>query len=264
VALHLAVTGASGRMGKRLVSLIAADPELELVSAVEAAGHDALGSDAGELAGAGKLGVEVTAGLAGEIDCIIDFSFHEAAPGNAAAAVDLKAGLVCGTTGLTPEERAAVEAAAEYVPLVFEPNMSVGVNLLFESVGKVAASLGEDYDVEIVETHHRFKKDAPSGTALKLAGKIADGRTQKLEKAIRHGREGQVGERPRGEIGMHAVRQGDVVGEHVITFTTIGETVTVAHRAHSRDAFASGALRAAKFLAGKGPGRYSMAEVLGL
>jgi len=264
LALKLAITGAAGRMGKRLISLITDDNECELACAVEAAGHDAQGPDAGELAGAGTLGVEVTAGITGEIDCIIDFSFHEVAPMVAAAAVERRAALVCGTTGLTDEERSTVEAVAEFVPLVFEPNMSVGVNLLFESVGKVAASLGTGYDVEIVETHHRFKKDAPSGTALKLAERIAEGRGQKLDKVIRHGREGAVGERPEGEIGMHAVRQGDVVGEHVITFTTIGETVTIAHRAHSRDAFSSGAIRAAKFISGKEPRRYSLAQVLGL
>jgi 4-hydroxy-tetrahydrodipicolinate reductase len=251
-------------MGRRLAALVSEDKELKLAAATEAKGSPHLGADAGELAGVGPLGVRVTEDVPRGVDCIVDFSFHGAAPATARRAVELGANLVMGTTGLSAGERASVEEAAKKIALVLEPNMSVGVNLLFETVGALAAALGPDYDVEIVETHHRFKKDAPSGTALRLAERIARSRGSKLDEVLRHGRKGESGERPRGEIGMHALRQGDVVGEHVVTYSTLGETVSIAHRAHSRDAFAAGALRAVKYLAGRKPGRYSMREVLGL
>ena len=181
-----------------------------------------------------------------------------------AEAVVKDAAVVTGTTGLTDEQKAEIEKAAEKIPVLFAPNMSVGVNLLFKLVGEVAAALGDAYDIEIIETHHRFKKDAPSGTALRLAEKIAEATGRDIAKDIVHGREGAVGERTEREIGMHAVRGGDIVGDHIVLYSTLGERVELTHRAHTRDTFVRGALRAARFLVGKPAGMYDMRDVLGL
>ena len=197
-------------------------------------------------------------------DTLIDFSFHAAVPANMVLAAKLGKPVVLGITGLNAEEEAAVRAAAAKVPLLWTPNMSLGVNLLFAMVEKAAAVLDQDYDAEIVEVHHRHKKDAPSGTALRLGEKIAAGRGQSFREVASFGREGLVGERPRGEIGLHAVRAGDVVGDHTVSFAADGERLEFTHRATSRDAFALGALKAARWLVGRPPGFYDMRAVLGL
>jgi len=262
--LNIAISGAAGRMGRTLVRLAAADPELALAAALERADHPDLGRDAGELAGADRLGVSIASSLEGDIAALIDFSTADAMGDRLALAVARRAAFVVGTTGLDAHAGAALEKAAESVPVLAAPNMSVGVNLLFGLVGDVARRLGKTYDVEIVETHHRFKADAPSGTALRLAERLADALGRDLSRDAVHGRQGRPGPRGAREIGLHAVRAGDVVGDHTVIFASLGERVEITHRAHSRDAFALGALRAAKFLAGKPPGRYEMAEVLGL
>jgi 4-hydroxy-tetrahydrodipicolinate reductase len=260
----IAVNGAAGRMGQRLIHLAREDRELVLGAALEAPGHPLLGRDVGEIAGLGSLGVKLRSDLPlGErLDVLIDFSIPEGTMNAVRACVDRRLPLVVATTGHTPAQRADIEEAAHETALLMSPNMSLSVNVLFELVAQAARLLaGKGFDVEIVEKHHRFKKDAPSGTALHFARIVQEamGQTQ-----LRHGREGLVGERPPHEIGIHALRIGDNVGEHTIVFSTLGETLELTHKGHSRDSYARGALLAAKFLAGKPAGRYGMKDVLGL
>jgi len=263
--IKMIVCGACGRMGKRIIACAVEGGEIAVAGAIERKDHPSLGRDAGEVAGVARLGVPVTADLAAaaaEGDVIVDFSHHEASAQNAATARALKKPVVIGTTGLSGREMQAIANASRTVACLVAPNMSVGVNLLFRIAADVARSLGEEYDVEIVEVHHRFKKDAPSGTAKRLAAAVADARGKDLSALACHGRSGETGERPKGQIGIHAVRQGDVVGEHTVSFASLGERVELVHRAHSRDTFARGALRAARWLVGKPPGLYDMGDVL--
>jgi 4-hydroxy-tetrahydrodipicolinate reductase len=264
MALRIAVNGAAGRMGRRVCGLVIAEPDTELVCASEAESHPDLGRDAGELAGAGPVEVHLTDGLGGDAEVVIDFSTPEGASRAAAAAAEMGAALVTGTTGLGPRERAEIESAAGRVPVLSAPNFSLGVNVLFRMARDVAAALGPEYDVEIVEAHHNRKADAPSGTALGLAGEIAGVLGRDPGRDFVHGRKGRVGERKPTEIGLHAVRAGDIVGEHTVVFAGAGERVELVHRAHARDCFVRGALRAARFLVGRPPGRYTMEQVLGL
>ncbi len=196
-------------------------------------------------------------------EAIIDFTFHTTTPSNLTNAVACGQAYVLGTTGLTEAEKSAVREAAKKIPIVWAPNMSLGINLLIELVRRSAAVLGPEYDAEIVEVHHRLKKDAPSGTALGLAEALADGRGVKLDEVACYGREGITGERPKGEIAIHALRGGAVVGDHTVMFVADEERVELTHKAGSREAFASGALRAALWLAGRAPGIYNMRHVLG-
>ena len=259
----IAINGAGGRMGQRLVALAHEDPALKVVAALGAPGAPALGRDAGEVAGIGQIGVPVTAGL--PLDprpaCVIDFS---APPGTMAVlpvCVTRRVPLVVATTGHTEAQKAEIEAAAHETAVLFAPNMSLVVNLLFKLVRLTAEALkGKGFDAEIIERHHRYKKDSPSGTAVHFAEIIREVQGGRFV----HGREGLVGERAADEIGVHAVRAGDNVGEHTIVFSTLGETLELVHKGHSRDSYARGALLAAKFLATKTAGRYSMADVLGL
>jgi len=262
--LRIGINGAAGRMGRRLVALVAATDDMELVAALEREGHDALGRDAGEVAGAGRLGVPVTTTIEARPDVLLDFSSPESAVARARQCAKVGTALVVGTTGLDADQLSALKQAAEKVPCVFAPNMSVGLNVLAKLVKTAAAALGPDYDIEVVEAHHRFKKDAPSGTALKLARAAAEGLRRDLDEVGLYGRHGLTGERTPHEIGIHAVRAGDIVGEHTVLFGALGERVELRHVAHSRDTFARGALRAAHFAAGKKPGMYSMEDVLGL
>jgi 4-hydroxy-tetrahydrodipicolinate reductase len=261
------IVGAGGKMGRRLVALTAADPELRLVAAIDVA--PALqGQDAGVLAGLNPLQVAISkdfAAAARQADVAIDFSAATGLPARLAEARAANCAYVLGTTGLTDEQKAEVKAAAEAgARIVFAPNMSVGVNLLFNLCAKVARILGEDYDIEVVEMHHNQKKDSPSGTAERLGEILAQARELDYAAHTRHGRQGLVGPRTKREIGMHAVRGGDVVGDHTVIFATNGERVELTHKASSRDTFAKGALRAAKFLATARPGLYDMQDVLGL
>jgi 4-hydroxy-tetrahydrodipicolinate reductase len=260
----IAVNGAAGRMGQRLVSLACEDPGLSLAAALEAPGHPALGRDAGELAGTGPAGVTVRSDLPHEtrVDVVVDFSTPEGTQGALLLSLERRLPLVIATTGHSAAQRDEIEAAAHEIAVLASPNMSLSVNVLFDLVARAARLLaGKDFDVEIVERHHRYKKDAPSGTALHFARLVQEamGQTE-----LRHGREGLTGERPAQEIGLHALRAGDSVGEHTILFSTLGESLELVHKAHSRDSYARGALLAAKFLAGKSPGRYEMSDVLGL
>ena len=263
----VAIIGAAGRMGQALVRCSKLMPEIQLVAAVDQASCPLCGKDAGTLAGIGEIGLAITRDLAAAVkaaDVLIDFSFHENVPVTVKLASEHKKAVVIGTTGLNPDERAAVELAAKSIAIVSAPNMSLGVNLLFALVEQAGKALGLDYDVEITEAHHRHKKDAPSGTALRLGEKVAQGRKQNFRDVAIYGREGLGGERPRGQIGIHAIRAADIIGDHTVLFATEGERVEISHRASSRDAFAKGALHAGSWLAtGHKPGLYDMQDVLG-
>ncbi len=253
-------------MGQALVRCAAHFPDLRVVAAVERADHPDLGQDVGTLAGLRALGV----GMAGTVDSAavadvwIDFSDHRAVPTHAGLAAQYQKRMVIGTTGLDRVETQAVEAAARQTGIVWSPNMSLGVNLLVELVRQAAGALGLDYDIEIVEAHHKHKKDAPSGTALFLAKGAAAGRKQDLDAVACYGREGITGERPRGQIGIHALRAGSIVGDHTVALASDTEIIELTHRAVSRDAFAMGALRAAMWVAARPAGMYGMKDVLGL
>jgi 4-hydroxy-tetrahydrodipicolinate reductase len=260
----IGINGACGRMGQRLVALAREDKELTVGAALEAVGHPQLGRDAGEIAGLGPIGVLIRADLPlGErLDVVIDFSQPEGTMAALALCLQQRIPLVVATTGHTPAQRQEIEAAAHEIALLMAPNMSLAVNVLMNLVRQAAVALKDKgFDVEILERHHRFKKDSPSGTALHFARIVQEamGQTE-----LRHGREGLVGERPAHEIGVHAIRVGDNVGEHTIVFSTLGETLELTHRAHARDCYARGALQAAKYLATRPPGRYTMNDVLGL
>ena len=265
--LKIVIIGAGGRMGLALVRCGLRTPNVQVVGAVEAQGSPFFGQDIGAMVGEPATGVTLTSNLAavaGLADVLIDFSSHTAVPGTVGVAVALKKATVIGTTGLNERERAVLQKAARLIPVLCSPNMSVGVNLLFALVKKAAATLGVAYDAEIVEVHHRFKKDAPSGTALRLGERIAEGRGQNFKAVAVFGREGETGERSQGQIGIHAVRAGDTVGDHSVIFATEGERVELAHKATSREALAVGALRAAAWVVAREPGLYDMQDVLGL
>jgi len=260
----IGVSGAAGRMGMRILTLANEDPDLQVTAAIERPEHPDLGKDAGEIAGIGPIGVLLSEKQSSNMEVLIDFSSPQSTLARLRSSVKNGTNMVTGTTGLTDEINTEIKDAAKSVALLASPNMSVGVNLLFNLVGEVAAALGEDFDVEIVEAHHRFKKDAPSGTALRLGECIAEALGRDLSKDGVHGRFGQVGERTTNEIGMHAIRGGDIVGEHTVYYAALGERIEVRHVAQSRDTFVRGAIRAAKFLAHKKPGLYTMDDVLGL
>jgi 4-hydroxy-tetrahydrodipicolinate reductase len=265
--IRVIVAGAAGRMGQRVGEMVAKHPRLEYAAAFEAPGSPAIGRDAGLLAGGVENGVMIAEGLEAVIDqgeVIIDFTFHRATMEFARLAARHGRAMVIGTTGLSAEELAELHRLAEKFPCVQAPNMSVCVNVLFKLVKKTAAILGDDYDIEIVEAHHNKKKDAPSGTALKLAEMAAEGVGRDLERVGVMARQGIIGERQFGEIGIQSIRAADIVGEHTVFFAGAGERLELVHRAHSRDHFARGAVTAAAWLVGRPAGVYSMFDVLGL
>lgn len=262
--IGVAITGAAGKMGLRVVALAQDLKDVEVEAALEMTGHPAIGRDIGELAGLGKTGLPLQDRTDTEFDVLIDFSRPAGTMHWLDYCLVKKRAIVIGTTGHTPEQNNAIEEAAKTIPVLKASNMSVGMNLLFKLVGQVASILGDDYDIEIVESHHRFKADAPSGTALSLRDSIVKATGRDADKDVIYGRKGDTGRRPPRQIGMHALRVGDTVGEHEVHFGTLGETVRISHSAHTRDTFARGALRAAVWLAGKPAGRYDMMDVLGL
>jgi 4-hydroxy-tetrahydrodipicolinate reductase len=264
MAIRIGINGAGGRMGQRLVALASADSDLKLVAAIEHAAHAQLGNDAGTIAGVGSLGVPLSDSLDAKVDVVIDFSVPKATAAILATCLDKRVPLVVATTGLPDELHAKLRDAARAIPILWAPSMSLAVNLAMK-LAEVAGAALRDHpsgaDVEIIEQHHRFKEDAPSGTALKFGEIIARAMGQTEH---RHGRAGRPGQRPHGEIGYHAVRTGDNPGEHTILFGLLGETLEINVRATNRDCYAHGALAAAKFLAGKPTGLYNMEHVLGL
>ena len=260
----IAINGAAGRMGQRLVHLSQADKHLTLGFALESLNNPCQDRDVGELCGLGTLGIPIRSSLplGQRVDVVIDFSIPEGTMHVLDSCIARRIPLVVATTGHTTEQKTRIEEAAHETALLMAPNMSLVVNVLFELVRRSSEMLkGKDFDAEIIEWHHRYKKDSPSGTALHFAHVIQEvmGQTE-----LRHGREGIVGERTAQEIGMHAIRGGDNVGEHTIIFSTLGETLELVHKSSSRDSYARGALEAAKFLANKPAGRYGMNDVLGL
>jgi 4-hydroxy-tetrahydrodipicolinate reductase len=260
----IGINGAAGRMGQRLVDLSREDTELSLAVALESPNHPLLGRDVGEICGLGPLGVALRSDVPHNqrLDVLVDFSMPEGTMNVLPLCVARGIPLVVATTGHTHSQKTEIEAAAHHTAILMAPNMSLSVNVLFDLVRRAAELLNErGFDVEIVERHHRFKKDAPSGTALHFAHIVQQVMKQT---ELRHGREGTVGERPPHEIGMHAIRAGDNVGEHTIVFSTLGETLELVHKGHTRDSYARGALAAAKYLAGRPAGQYSMKDVLGL
>ena len=261
------VAGAAGRMGNRIIACLADTADLRLVAALEAPGHASIGRDAGELAGVGKAGVTVGADAAAEITrdrVLIEFSIPEASLAHLKLVARSGARAVIGTTGFSAAQRAEIVDLAKDAAILLSPNMSVATNVAFKLLATMAKALGDDYDVEITETHHRFKKDAPSGTALRMAEIVAAALGRDLDQVAVYGRQGLPGERTRPEIGILSLRSGDVVGEHTVSFGTLGERLELVHRAHNRDTYARGALRAARYVAARPPGLYSMADVLGL
>jgi 4-hydroxy-tetrahydrodipicolinate reductase len=265
--MRIGIAGCAGRMGRMLVRAVLDAPEACLVAGCERPGHPSLGVDVGVLAGAAAIGVSVGAD-AEEVftlaDAVIDFSMPEATTAHARLAATHRVALVAGTTGLGEPQHAALADAARLTPVVQAANMSVGVNLLLALTRQVAALLGPDYDIEIVEMHHRHKVDAPSGTALALGAAAADGRRVALPAAAIRSRDGITGARPAGAIGFATLRGGDVVGEHTVIFAGEGERIELTHKASSRQVFAAGAVRAALWTAGRPPGLYGMRDVLGI
>jgi 4-hydroxy-tetrahydrodipicolinate reductase len=264
--LKVVIAGCSGRMGHALLETVFADAELVLHGALDRAENPCLGRDAGEQFG--KLsGVKVTSDVDAALngaDVLVDFTRPEASMQYMEACQKANVGMIIGTTGFSAEQKAAIEAAAKHIPIVFAPNMSVGVTLLINLVQSAAKVLSEGYDIEIIEAHHRHKVDAPSGTALRLGEAAASALGRNLEQCAVYGREGVTGERDPSTIGFATVRGGDVVGDHTVLFAGIGERVELTHKASSRATFAIGALRAAKFLTGKSNGLYDMQDVLNL
>jgi 4-hydroxy-tetrahydrodipicolinate reductase len=258
VTVRLAIAGAGGRMGQALIEAVLADRELALAAALDAPGSRALGQVLG--------GVTVGAGLEalGAADMLIDFTRPEGTIGHLEACLQRRKAMVIGTTGFSESQKARIKEGARRIPIVLSPNFAIGVNVVFRLAQTAAAALGDAYDVEIIEAHHRHKVDAPSGTALKLGELVAEALGRDLGEVAAHGRSGDVGERPAKAIGFHSVRGGDIVGEHTVIFAGQGERVEIAVRSQSRMTYAAGALRAARWLAGRGPGLYDMADVLGL
>ena len=260
----LAISGACGRMGGRIISLAIEADELDIVAAVEKKGHGDTGKDAGIVAGTKAIGIKVGSEYPARADVLIDFSQAQVTDEVVQYCCANGVGLVMGTTGLTGQQREKIKQASEKIAVIYATNMSIGMNLLFGLAAAVASTLGAEYDIEIIEQHHRFKKDAPSGTALTLAEKICETTGRDFPGCVVCGRKGTDAHRAEGNIGIHSVRAGDITGVHSIIFSTSGETVTLNHSAHSRDCFARGALRAAKWVLDKPAGLYSMADVLGL
>ncbi len=261
------ITGAAGRMGMRLVALTQETEGLSLTGAIERQEHPALGKDAGEIAHIGKTGIllsdDLQACLA-QSDVVIDFTSPSSCLTKLGQVVKASKAMVIGTTGFSDQELIRLKTLATKIPCVFSPNMSVGINVLVNTIGKIAKALGETYNIEVIEAHHNKKKDAPSGTALKLAEALADGMGWNLQEVGVYARHGMTGERKTKEIGIQSIRAGDIVGDHTVLFGGPGERIEITHRAHTRDTFALGALRAAEWVAHKPPGLYSIADVLNL
>lgn len=265
--VRIAVAGAMGRMGSRITALSKEYEEIELSGVFEKKGHKDIGKDIGPILGLGKMGMILEDGLDKVIEkseVIIDFTHTSSTLEHLRLASSKGKAMVIGTTGFTSDEIREIERLTRTIPCVMAPNMSIGVNLLLRILKDVAVVLGEDYDIEIIEAHHRLKKDAPSGTAMKMAQVIASALNRDLDEVAVYARKGMIGERTKREIGIQTIRAGDIVGEHTVIFGGMGERVEITHKASSRDTFARGALRAALWVRGKPSGLYDMQDVLGL
>jgi 4-hydroxy-tetrahydrodipicolinate reductase len=264
---RIIVAGAAGRMGSRIIALSKEYPDLKLTGALEKKGHALVGKDIGLIAGIGETGVRLSDRLEDIIengDVIIDFTTTSSTKGNVKLSSTYRKAMIIGTTGFSKDDLKEMEASIKDIPCVMASNMSTGVNLLLRVLQDVARVLGEEYDIEIIEAHHRLKKDAPSGTALKIAQVIADATKRNLDEVAVYARKGIIGERTKKEIGIQTIRAGDIVGEHTVIFGGLGERIEITHKASSRDTFARGALRAALWVSDKPAGLYDMQDVLGL
>lgn len=265
--LRLGMIGAAGRMGRRIIALSSEDKDISVAGALEYEKSSFLGQDAGVVAGCGNLGVEISADIketASRCDVLIDFTGAKPTMANLQYYAAAKTPIVIGSTGLESKDVAEIKKLSETLPVVLAPNMSLGVNLTFKVLEMVSKAIGEIYDIEIIESHHRLKKDAPSGTAMKMAEVIADTLKRNLETDAVYARKGLIGERTDKEIGIQTIRAGDIVGEHTVMFCGQGERIEITHKAHTRDTFAKGAIQAAKWLKNKPNGFYNMFNVLGL
>lgn len=267
--IRVAVTGAAGRMGRTLIEAVNQAEGLQLTAAIVEPGSSLAGADAGELAGQGKLGVALSDSLEAvlsDFDVLIDFTAPVVTMANLQVCSSAGKKMVIGTTGLTDEQKAQLEAAADKIAIMFASNMSVGVNLCFKLLEVAAKALGDDggYDIEIIEAHHRHKVDAPSGTALRMGEVVADALGRDLKECAVYGREGQTGARPEKQIGFETIRAGDVVGDHTVLFATDGERIEITHKASNRMTFAKGAVRAAGWLKDRDNGLFDMQDVLNL
>lgn len=263
--IKVMVSGVCGKMGNIIAKLVCKQEDMELVGAIEQSGHEVIGCDVGKKIGDRKIGVSIEDSLEKVIesgDVLIEFTNPKTTIEHLEIAASNNKAMVIGTTGLDDAQVAKIEELSIAIPIVFAPNMSVGVNLLFKLVGDVAKILGDEYEVEIIEAHHHHKKDAPSGTALKLGKIIAESLNRDFDQVAVYGRQGQLGERKKDEIGIFAIRAGDVVGEHTIIFGSEGERMELTHRAHSRLTFAQGTIKAARFVTNASPGLYDMQDVL--
>lgn len=261
------IIGASGRMGQSIASILASDESIEITGALEVSGHPSVGNTLGDLIGDEKIQVQIKDDIhdaCGKSDILIDFTTPESTLSNLKYAGENGKSMVIGTTGFDKSEQVELQELASKIPCVLSPNMSIGVNIVFELSKKVASLIGDTYDIEIIEAHHKNKVDAPSGTALGIARAVAEGLNLNLEDVAKYERYGKIGERKSGEIGIQTIRGGDVVGDHTVMFLGEGERLELTHKASSRDNFSKGVLLAIKWLSGKAPGIYSMKDVLDL
>jgi 4-hydroxy-tetrahydrodipicolinate reductase len=262
--IKIVVIGAAGRMGSRIMQLAAESGEFEIHGAIEVQGHPNIGKQISLTGASGSVNIVLSDVFPStDVDVAIDFSLPDAADKTIDSCLENNVALVLGTTGLNEKHKEKIRSASKKIPILYATNMSVGMNVLFDLVGKVASKLGPEYDIEIIEQHHRFKKDAPSGTALTLAENICRHTGRDFPESVVQGRYGKDAIRQKGTIGIHAIRAGDITGIHSVVFGTLGETVTLNHSANSRDTFIRGALRAAKWIVGRKPDLYAMADVLG-
>lgn len=264
---RIAIAGAAGRMGKTLVEAVALTDGLELGAASDRPDSSLMGSDVGEIAGIGRVGVTLVGDLEEaleQFDVLIDFTFPSLTLEHVRLCRQAGKAMIIGTTGLSDADKAELKLAADHIPMVVAPNMSVGVNLVLELLKTAARVIGEDSDIEIIEAHHRHKKDAPSGTALRMGEVVAQTLGRDLKDCAVYGREGFTGERPKDVIGFETIRAGDIVGDHTVLFASLGERIEITHKASSRMTFAKGAMRAAQWLEDKPAGLYDMQDVLGL
>ncbi|MBA7498042.1 4-hydroxy-tetrahydrodipicolinate reductase [subsurface metagenome] len=265
--IKVIVCGGCGKMGSKVAQLIYQNKDMGLTGIIESPSRPSIGKDWGMSLGLGKTGIIIKDNLEEIIqnaDQVVEFTNPQVSLEHLEIASKYKKAMIMGTTGFSSEEIETINKLAQGIPFLLSPNMSLGVNLLFKLAAETAAALGNDYDIEIVEAHHRFKKDAPSGTAKKLAQEIAKAKEVNLDEVATYGREGIIGEREKGEIGIHSIRGGDITGEHTVMFTALGERLELTHKAHSRDTFAYGTIQAIKFMEGKPAGFYEMKDVLNI
>ena len=263
--IRVIINGACGRMGRLIIRGVTEQADMEIVGAIEFSGHPQIGSDAGVVAGIGEIGVAVTGNLEDVLesaDVVIEFSKPEATLQHLRQVVDADKAMIIATTGYDPDELAVVQELASQIRCVMAPNMSLGVNVMIQALELIAKALGDDYDIEVIEAHHNHKADSPSGTALRLAETVAAALGRDLDEVGVYGRHGIIGARPKQQIGIHAVRGGDIAGDHTVLFATEGEQLSVVHRAHSPEAFAKGAIRAARWVVSAPKGLHDISEVL--